>query len=399
MKSLLISSIYFPPQVGGISHLMADVASALGPDRICCLTGVRANDDRVPTDFKPRVYRRSLAFAKSNYLQALGWGTTITEIMFRERPKIVQLATVGEGYLGLWLKRWFGLPFVVYAHGNEILAALHNDYWLKPKLALKEAACILANSQFTASLVERVGVDSDNIEIVHPGCNVDRFRPRQSRIELRQRLLGRRYNTHVILTVGGLVARKGHDIVIRSLPYVRQRIPDITYLIVGEGPYRIELEKLAAAIGVRDRVVFAGEVSDADLPDVYALSEVFAMPSRELLEECVVEGFGIVFLEANACGKPVVGGRSGGIPDAIADGVNGFLVDPTDPKHIADVLIRLVEDRELAARMGAEGRKRVIREFNSGRIGEQVKGILDSVIARSNSGGMTLPSRIQKGTS
>ena len=166
-------------------------------------------------------------------------------------------------------------------------------------------------------------------------------------MDLRHKLLPGRHKDKVILCVGNLVARKGQDMVIRALPSLRQTIPDVTYLIVGEGPYRVPLDKLTLELGVRDRVIFAGRILVEELPDIYAISDVFVMPSRN--EECDVEGFGLVFLEASACAKPVVGGRSGGIPDAIEEGVTGLLVGPRDPEDIANALARLLSDGDLAA--------------------------------------------------
>lgn len=378
MKSVLISCDYFPPQIGGISYFIAAVASALGPDRVCCLTAVRENGAARHDRRGPRVYRRPLAFARAKPIQAVGWGATIAEIMARERPQVVQLATAYEGYLGLWLRRRFRLPFVVYAHGNEILDVMQGGSD-KPRLALRQADRVLANSRHTAHLVQQVGTHPDRIEIVHPGCDANRFRPRPPRMDLRRRLLGAHDHDRVILTVGNLVARKGHDTVIRALPSLCARIPDVTYLVVGDGPCRAQLETLAVATHVRNRVIFAGRVSDEDLPDIYALSDVFVMPSREQLEACDIEGFGLVFLEANACGKPVVGGRSGGVPEAVADGVTGLLVNPEDPEDVANALARLLSDRELATRLGQQGRARVVREFDWTRIGVRVQGILDSV--------------------
>ena len=381
MKSLLISSIYFPPQIGGISHFMQSIGSALGPDRVCCLTGVPASDCRTRNAFHPRVYRRPRAFAKSPYIQAVSWGLTISQIMLRERPQVVQLATAYDGYLGLWLRRWLRLPFVIYAHGNEILVAMQSD-WRKPRLALQQANRILANSRFTAKLVEQAGVAPDRIEIVHPGCDIHRFRPLEPKMDLRQRLLGHRHRDRVILTVGGLVERKGHDMVIRALPRLRKSLPQVSYLIVGDGPCRGELEALACKMEVRDHVVFAGLVPATELPDVYALSDVFIMPSREQLEAFAVEGFGMVFHEASACAKPVVGGLSGGISEAIVEGVTGLLVNPHDPEEIASVLKRILTSKELAARLGEGGRARVVKEFNWARVGARVQGILDSVLRK-----------------
>lgn len=378
MKSLLVSALYFPPQIGGISHFMAALASVLGPERVCCLTGVRADGVGNGNGVGVRVYRRPMAFARAKPIQAVGLAATIAEIMALERPQAVQLATVYDGCFGRWLRRWFGLPFVVYAHGNEILDAVQSSSE-ELRLTLQRADRVLANSRATANLVQKAGVSPDRIVVVHIGCDVHRFRPRPSSMELRRSLLGARSADRIILTVGGLVARKGHDTVIRALPGLWRRIPDVTYLIVGDGPYRPQLETLAAATGARDRVIFAGQVRAADLPDIYALSDLFVMPSREQLDACHMEGFGLVFLEANACGKPVIAGRSGGVPDAVVDGVTGLLVDPHDPAAVADALARILTDQDLAARLGRQGRARVVSDFDWTRIGLRVQGILESL--------------------
>lgn len=378
MKSLLISSTYFPPQVGGISRFMGSVAETLGPDRVCCLTAVPANGRPLGDRRQPRVYRRPALFAKARYIRAMTWAMTIAQIMGRERPRVVQLATVSDCYLGLRLHRWLKLPYVIYAYGNEVLCAMRSNC-PRLRLALHQADRVLACSHFTAELVQNAGVSPDRIEIVHPGCEVDQFRPLPPRMDLRKKLLGAQYRNRVILTVGNLVTRKGHDMVIRALPLLRARVPDVTYLIVGDGPHREELETLAVTVGVRDRVIFAGRAAAEDLPDLYALSDVFVMPSRDQLETDDVEGFGIVFLEASACGKPVVGGRSGGVSDAIVDGVTGFLVDPRDPEAIADMLARLLLDSDLAIRLGQHGRSRVVRDFDWRCVADRVQGILDAI--------------------
>jgi phosphatidylinositol alpha-1,6-mannosyltransferase len=350
---------------------MGSVAAALGPDRVCCLTGTPAKYGAVPEKLRPFVYRRPLAFAQSNFVQALGWATAIGEIMARERPKVVQLADVGDSSLGLWLKRWLGLPYVVYAHGNEVLAAQRST-WDKPRTA----------SRFTGDLVRRMGVCADRIVTLNPGCDVELFRPSPPDLTLKKQLLRDRVGDRVIMTVGGLVPRKGYDTVIRALPRVLRSCPDVTYLIVTSDRrnYDTELDALARAVGVRDRVVFAYDVPTAELPRVYALSDIFVMPSRADEAACDVEGFGLVFIEANACGKPVIGGRSGGISDAVVDGKTGVLVDPGDTDGLAAAIVELLEDPELARRMGEQGRQRAIAEFDWSVVAEKLWAVLTSVV-------------------
>src|SRR5262249_49806555 len=147
MKSLLISSHCFPPQVGGISRLMSGITSALGPERVCCLTSQR-DDTADREDFGVKVYRRPAVFnGKTRSLRGAAWGATIMEIMVSDRPRVVQLATAGEGQLGLWLRKWFGLPFIVYAHGNEVLNAMQMS-GQKLRVALQQANRVLAVSRF-----------------------------------------------------------------------------------------------------------------------------------------------------------------------------------------------------------------------------------------------------------
>jgi phosphatidylinositol alpha-1,6-mannosyltransferase len=377
-KSLLISGTYFPPQVGGISHYMGALASALGPCRVCCLTGVAATNGSSENGSTPKIYRRPSAFARSDYKQAMGWIRAITRIMIEEKPRVVQFATANEAYLGLWLRRWLKLPFVIYAHGNEVAAATREP-WPKPRWALQSADRVFANSRFTAGLVEQVGVDPKRIDIIHPGCRTDHFRPVKPKLDLRRNILGCRERDRVLLTVGGLVARKGQDMVIRALPHVLRRIPNVVYVIVGDGPDRERLEGLAWSLGVKDRVVLAGEVNDRDLPDIYALSDVFVMPSRTELHACDIEGFGLVFLEANACGKPVIGGRSGGILDAIVEGETGLLVDPYEPEQIGNAIVLLLSDNELARRLGEQGRCRVTRDFTWRQVSTHVHNTIESI--------------------
>lgn len=378
LKSLLISSVYYPPDVGGISHFMSSMVSALGPDRVCCLTGVRAQGDQLKTKLTAGVYRRPLAFAKPKYLQAVGWAAAMSEIMVRERPQAVQLATLYEGYLGLWMRKWMRTPYVVYAHGNEVLDAMQSD-WDKPCQAIRSADCVLANSRFTAGLLKQTGVESERIEIVHPGCDVTRFQPTSVSDDLRKAILGSHAQGKVILTVGRLVARKGHDVMIRALPRVLKDIPDACYLIVGSGPAKPMLEELTFSMGVHGNVIFLENVGDAELPGLYGMCDVFVMSSRADLDACDVEGFGMVYLEANSCGKPVIAGRSGGVADAVVDGETGLLVPPDSPEALAESICQVLTHKEYAERLGQQGRERAIREFSWDAIADRVDRIMIAV--------------------
>ncbi|MDQ2855420.1 MAG: glycosyltransferase family 4 protein [Acidobacteriota bacterium] len=380
VKALLITGAYYPPQVGGISHLLAKIVATLGPDHVCCLTAVPTDKAVDAVAVGPAVYRFPSLLGHSRISKAAAWGTALTMIMARNRPRVIMLGSAIDSSWGLWLRRRLRLPFIVFVYGNEILAAVSGEYE-QARLAFKFANRVVACSKFTAKLAERAGIDPGRIQVIYPGCDTEIFRPLPVRKDLRERLLGPRNDIQVILTVGNLVARKGHDMVIRCLPILMNRVPDFVYLIVGDGPYRETLEDLAKEIGVSDRVIFAGKLPDEDIPDIHALSDVFVMPSREHLEEESVEGFGMVFLEANACNKPVIGGRAGGIPEAVEDGVTGLLVDPHSPPEIAEALARLLTDGDFAHRLGTQGRARVVREFQWSQVGERILTLLRTVQA------------------
>jgi phosphatidyl-myo-inositol dimannoside synthase len=207
-----------------------------------------------------------------------------------------------------------------------------------------------------------------------PGVDLETFRPDVDGAEVRARhaLTDR----PVIVCVSRLVPRKGQDMLLRALPLIRRTIPDATVLIVGEGPYRRRLEALAAELGLSAAVVFTGGVPYDDLPAHYAAGDVFAMPCRTRRGGMDVEGLGIVYLEASACGLPVLAGDSGGAPDAVRDGETGYVVAGRDVQAIAERLVTMLTDAELRARMGAAGRAWVERSWRWELMAERLQALL-----------------------
>ncbi len=194
------------------------------------------------------------------------------------------------------------------------------------------------------------------LEHVPPGVDVERFTPNEvARAELRARYrLGER---PVVVCVSRLVPRKGQDMLIRALPAIRERASGAALVIVGGGPYRTSLHRLAHTVGVSEHVVFTGGVPGEELPDHHAMADVFAMPCRTRGAGLDVEGLGIVYLEASATGIPVVAGRSGGAPETVLDGDTGIVVDGGDVGAIAAAVGDLLADPQRAAAMGAAGRQ------------------------------------------
>jgi phosphatidyl-myo-inositol dimannoside synthase len=204
------------------------------------------------------------------------------------------------------------------------------------------------------------------------GVTVSRFNPAvpDPRLKTRFGLTDEK----IILTLSRVVERKGHDKVIAALPAVIAKVPNVKYIIAGDptGTFSGTLKKLVADLKLDDRVIFAGHLKPEEIIPFYNLCDVYIMPSRELSSCGDTEGFGITFLEANACGKPVIGGNSGGVADAIENGVSGFLVDPLNTREIADRLILLLTDKELARKIGHQGRERILRGFTWDAIADRI---------------------------
>jgi phosphatidylinositol alpha-1,6-mannosyltransferase len=167
----------------------------------------------------------------------------------------------------------------------------------------------------------------------------------------------------VLLTLARIVERKGQDQVVRALPEIVRQVPDAVYCIAGDprGDHAQWLKPLISELRLDANIRFAGYVEGGEIPAWYNLCDVYVMPSREIAGD--TEGFGITFLEANACGKPVIGGNSGGIADAVVNGETGFLVDPLDPGIIAEKAIQLLTDDALAKKLGKQGRERILKGF------------------------------------
>jgi len=186
---------------------------------------------------------------------------------------------------------------------------------------------------------------------------------------------------HVVLTVARMEAAeryKGHDVILRALPSVLARVPDLSYAVVGEGDDRPRIEALVDNLGLRPHVVFTGRVSDSELAALYHRSDVFALPARTVIasREAKGEGFGIVFLEAMAFGKPVIGPNYGAPTELIGHGQHGLLVDPEDTGAIAESIVGLLTNPDLAHRMGQAGSDWVRKQYSYGAFREKLRHIL-----------------------
>lgn len=361
----------FPPRRGGIQTYALELAKRLAArcQAFAVIAPKADGMEAVDRGFDFRVFRRGT----SDTLVAAA-APVLAELCLREGFERSLHAQWSTAPAALALRGMGRLRQVsVAAHGRELLLApwrasllAQRGYDGVRRKALCGADRVLAGSEYTASLAKDLGVRDERLVVTRYGTDPSRFHARDAS-SLRERLglVGR----PVLLTIARLVERKGIDSVLAALPGVKRAVPEVAYVVVGDGPERERLGTLAREAGVADSVTFVGPVADDELPLWYSLGDVFVMPSRS--EPPDVEGFGIVFLEAGACERPVVAARAGGVPDAVADGISGLLVTPGDTGELADKLCELLLDPQRAAELGRRGRERVLSELNWDRITER----------------------------
>jgi len=209
---------------------------------------------------------------------------------------------------------------------------------------------------------------------IAPGIDTNHFAPHSGATKLRNDLA--LSEKKVIVSVGRLVHRKGQDTLVEALPMILREVPDAHLLFVGEGPRRVFMQKRAKKLGVTSHITFIGRIQYRDLPQYICVGDIFAMPSRSRLAGLEVEGLGIVYLEASACGIAVIGGTSGGAPDAVIDGQTGIVVDGKSESDVARAAIKLLKNPELAKQMGARGRQWIIDEWQWDRWATEFNSLL-----------------------
>ena len=298
---------------------------------------------------------------------------------------IISARVIPEGFVGNLISFFRKKPTITIVHGEEInrlksikgKSVLNSSVvYFKKKIiwtTLKKTDLIICNSNFSKNLLLNGALDQSKIKVVHPGTDPERFYPADKDMSL-VKSFGL-FNKFVLLTTGRLTPRKGQDMVIMALPEIKKTIPNVAYLVVGNGEYLETLKALTVKFGVEDSVIFCNSVSDEMLPKMYNFCDLFLMPNRTL-DTNDAEGFGIVFLEANSCGKPVIGGNSGGVPDAIVNGVTGVIISADLPENISKAVVDLYLSPEKMKWMGAAGRARVLDCFSwEYSVGELEKAI------------------------
>ena len=268
----------------------------------------------------------------------------------------IDVICIGElastAWLGEFFQRVLGKRMVLYVHGEEITTRFDaGSFGARRTTHLRAADAVVAVSRFTERvLVDELGIPRDRVCLIENGVDTRRFTPGPADPEFlaRFRLAGKR----IVVAVGRLIARKGFDQTIRAWSQVFAAHPDSHLLIIGDGPQRAALQALADQSGVAHSITLAGALCDADLLAAYRSATLFAMPNRTM-PDGDTEGFGLTFLEANACGRAVVGGRAGGAVEAVQDGVSGLLVNGERVDEIARAILSILDDDAFRARLEA----------------------------------------------
>ncbi len=344
----------FPPRVGGIESFVLAMVQRMDPASVVVHTARQEGDAAFDADLAfpvirdpsrimlptPSITKRSVAIAREMGCDSVWFGAAaplgLMAAALKSRAGVGRTVATTHGH-EVWWAKTPGTRRLLHRIGetNDVLTYLGEYTRAQIARALSPTA--------VARMVQ-----------LTPGVDVDAFNPSVDGRPVRELYgLGER---PVVVCVSRFVERKGQDMLIRALPLVQRSVPGAAVLLVGDGPMRERLVRIASELGVAKDVVFAGAKPWAELPPFFAAGDVFCMPTRTRKAGFEVEGLGIVYLEASATGLPVVAGDSGGAPDAVLDGETGAVVDGTRPEPVAEAVSQLLLDREMARMQGAAGR-------------------------------------------
>jgi len=374
----------FPPMGGGIARMMGELAGRYPPGTLVVSTGRYKGGPEMDAGLANVVDRIGVASARLRTLQGLlAWSRRAAELARSIRPEFVWCGNFKPaGYPARWIRQRVGTPYGILFYGTDLLLLQRRirRSAVKRQTAralIGGAAVLVAISRWTRdlclSVLDELGFDGGRLDLrtVPLGTDPARFRPGIDPSSVRSRYgLDR---GRWLLSVARLTPHKGIDTGLRVLARLRERYPDLSYAVVGSGGQLRALQEMAQSLGVADRVRFLTAVPDSDLPGLYNCAEIYCGLSR--WTEGAVEGFGISLVEAAASGLPVVAGRSGGVPEAVHEGETGLLVDPAGLDEVGRALQNLLDDRALAGRLGAAGRRAVETYYNWDRVTADLAGI------------------------
>lgn len=394
--SLLVTT-QFPPGHGGVARMLAALAARFSDTDLAVLAPRAPREPpaagaavvEAPANGRGRPIP---AWLKRHVSPLVGHAWSFVPpglaLARRRRFDIILCGHLQAGLAAWALAVLTRRPLVTFAYGDELLpqrarrrSSLGNRL---QRHVLRVSRRVITISDFSRQLLLDLGVRPERIVKLALGAELPPS-DAGAGAEAVRRSLGLAARP-LVLSVGRLIPQKGHDVLLAAMPTVLAVVPDAACVIAGAGPEEASLRRQVERLGLTDAVRIAGFVPEDRLAGLYAACDVFALISRDLRAQRKVEGFGLVFLEANAHGKPVVAGRSGGVPDAVADGETGFLVDPLDPAAVATRLIELLKNPELARRLGRQGRQRVEHHYNWDAAARRLAQVLDEVAAGVPSG-------------
>jgi phosphatidylinositol alpha-1,6-mannosyltransferase len=378
-KTLLLSEV-FPPRIGGSGRYLYEVYRQLPPERVAAAAGEAPGQEAFDAAAGLKVFRLPLTFPTWGLASRAGlrsyWRAFRTLGPWLKAGRFERLHAgkcLPEGMLAWLVRRRHGLPYLCTVHGEEMnLATTSRELACLTRRVLGGAEFLIANSHNTERILcTEWGLPAERIRVLHPGVDARRFVPAARDPGVRARLgWGDR---PVVLTISRLQKRKGQDCMIRALSAVRQRIPDVLYAIVGDGEERPELQAQTAAAGLGNHVQFLGGLDEEALVPCYQQCDLFVLPNRQVGRD--IEGFGIVLLEAQACGKPVVAGASGGTAETLRVPDTGRVVPCDGPDELAAAVGDLLADPARLAAMGAAARRWVVERFDWQARGHEVRRI------------------------
>ena len=361
----------FPPKVGGIQTYLWELWRRLPPGDVTVLTTPHEGADAFDAAQPYRIVRTkervllptpSLKRRIDALAEEVGAGFVVLD------------PAVPVGLLGPTL----ATPYAVVLHGSELIGRLPTGGSQAMGEVVKRAVHVIAAGNYPASEATRVAGDrTPPITVIPPGVNTARFRPADGADERRatRRRFGIDEDADLVVGVSRLVPRKGFDVLVDAAARLRTAHPKLRLAIGGSGRDHDRLQKRIDETGAPATLL--GRVDDDDLPKLYAAADVFAMCCRTRWAGLEPEGFGIVFLEAAACGVPQLAGDSGGAADAVAHGETGLVVDtPRDPAAVADALARLLDDPAERARLGRRSRERAEAEFTYDHLAARLQRLL-----------------------
>jgi phosphatidylinositol alpha-1,6-mannosyltransferase len=369
---------------GGIARMMGELARRYPAGSLVVSTGQQEGSAAVDALLPNRIDRVEVPSRRLRTVQGLlRWSHRAARLARSIQPELVWCGNLKPaGYPGRWIRNRVGTPYGIVVYGTDLLLLRHRIRhsaikrgWARALIG--SASVLVAISRWTKgealSLLDDLGLGQSetDVRLLLLGTDPSQFRPDIDPAGVRTRydLPPRRW----LLTVARLAGHKGIDTGLQVLAVLGEQYPDLGYLVVGRGDRQGQLEALARELGVADRVRFLTDVPDSDLPALYNAAEIYLGLSRPA--GLMVEGFGISLSEASASGVPVVAGSGGGIPDAVRDGETGLLVDADGPEAAIGAVRRLLGDRELAQRLGAQGRRAVETYYNWQRVATELAGI------------------------